>query len=230
VVKSYKYLGLDINTELDGGPQWERLSSLIRPNIALLRQLRRNGLAEPILVNVFKSLVLSHLRYSSIILYSCSDHLKREMQIVQNKMLRAIGITRKEALDTYSIFDVCDFLKESSIAFVTRVLNTPGHPLPLSIKAIHKSHYDCPFTIPSAKTERFNSSAVMMTLRCIRDTTYNSRTAAEPTSSTSSAPNTQLARPNPVNGGKVQCPECRTWLQCLDNRHLRWCKGSPVVP
>ena len=62
MVSSYRYLGVDLNNELDSFMHWSRVSGLIKPNIYLLKQLKSSGLEERILFNVFKSLVLSHLR------------------------------------------------------------------------------------------------------------------------------------------------------------------------
>ena len=90
MVSSYKYLGVDLNNELDSFMLFTRVSGLIKPNIYLLKQLKSSGLKERILVNVFKSLVLSHLRYSSVILDSCTTAAKNDMQVIQNLMLRII--------------------------------------------------------------------------------------------------------------------------------------------
>ena len=90
MVSSYKFLDVDLNNELDSFMQWSRVSGLIKPNIYLLKQLKSSGLEERILVNLFKSLVLSHIRYSSVILDSCTTATKNDIQVIQNRMLRII--------------------------------------------------------------------------------------------------------------------------------------------
>ena len=133
VVCAHKYLGIELTPTLDGTAQWDRVSKLIIPNIYLLKQLKANGLRLPILINVFKSLVLSHHRYSSIIIVTCSDKVITELQALQNRLLRIIGISRKSALDYFKIQDVADFLTICSITQVVCILDNPTHTLTISL-------------------------------------------------------------------------------------------------
>ena len=94
------------NTKLDARMQWEKISGQIRSTASLIKQLKRSGLVEQILFTVYKSLVLSHLRYSAILLDTCTEEIKADMQVIQNRMLRIIGIDRVTALNKYSIRDV----------------------------------------------------------------------------------------------------------------------------
>ena len=110
-----KYLGIDVNTRFDSKAQWDKVHSSIRPNIYLIKQLRRVGLSKQVLFNVYKSLVLSHLRYSSTVLVDCTESTKNEMQVLQNHSLRIIGISREVARIKFSIPDVCEFLEREPI-------------------------------------------------------------------------------------------------------------------
>ena len=113
VVPSYKYLGLDITSKLDSVVQWDRVYPLINKNTHLLKQLKSCVVHEKILVNVYKSLVLSYLRYSSTVLISCPEYVKTEMQAFKNKLLRIIGFSREFAKADYGIVDVSDFIIKS---------------------------------------------------------------------------------------------------------------------
>ena len=92
VVPCYKYLGIDLTSTLDSNVYWERIAGSIRQNIYLLKQLKCSGLEELILVTVFKSLVLSVFRYGSVVVDSCTQQAKSDMQVIQNRMLRIIGL------------------------------------------------------------------------------------------------------------------------------------------
>ena len=51
----------------------------------LLKQLRRNGLVPKILANVYKSLVLSKMRYSAVALDSCPQQTKLNSRFSTSK-------------------------------------------------------------------------------------------------------------------------------------------------
>lgn len=96
-VDSYKYLGIEINAQLDSNQQWDRVYSLISTIPFLLKQLKRSGLEEQVLINTYKSLVLSHFSYSATVLVSTTDAAKHEMAVFQNRILRIIGVSREDA-------------------------------------------------------------------------------------------------------------------------------------
>ena len=82
-VEVYKYLGFHITNTFDSSQQWLYIKPLISKNIYLINQLASIGLNVKILVNVFKSLVLSQLRYRSTVLISCTNRIKSDIQVLQ---------------------------------------------------------------------------------------------------------------------------------------------------
>jgi hypothetical protein len=170
VVSCYKYLGIDITDTLDSSVYWQRLSGTIRQNIYLLKQLKSNGLEEKILVTVFKSLVLSHYRYGCIALDTCTEQAKADMQVIQNRMLRIIGISRPDALAKYGIQDVKDFIEAACFEIISKILGSGTHPLATSLRITDPNRRNrFPFDIPLAKSTKFNDSPVMWVLRRMRD-------------------------------------------------------------
>jgi hypothetical protein len=144
--------------------------AIISQNIALLKQLQCSGLKEEILVSVFKSLVLSHLRYSSTILVACPDGTKSDMQVLQNTFLRTIGITRELAKSKYGVLDVSEFVSKTSLEQVICILTTDGkepsdHRLSASIRSSTRSHF--PFCIPLCKP-KFDRNAVISTRQSVQ--------------------------------------------------------------
>jgi hypothetical protein len=234
-VDEYKYLGFHVNPSFDGKLQWNRVQPLISKNIALLKQLNSSGLREPILVAVFKSLVLSHLHYSSTLLVACPTGIIEDMQVLQNTLLRAIGISREEAKTKYGIVDVNEFIVSSCISQVTRILNQPSHTLTVSLRSTRKTHSAFPFTIPKPCKEAFKQNAVMLTLTHLRDNVYGTGRAAPPAQPPPPQPPPQ-SRPDPPpvigKGGYCSNPACTTptvfWKR--PDRHLGSClaKNPPA--
>jgi hypothetical protein len=156
-----------INTKLDSNMQWDRVLGNVSSVPHLLRQLRRIGLSTEILINVVKSLVLSHFRYSGILLDSCTERTKGETQHFQNKLLRIIGVQRDEARTKYGVEDI---RVERTLNW--RVLNSSTHSLPTSLLSSRKSHSTFLFTIPRAKTTKFNESMVLKALKHLRENVH----------------------------------------------------------
>ncbi len=172
-VPIYKYLGFHVNEKLNSDIQWHFLEPMISKNIHLLKQLKNTGLPQPILINVYKSLVLSHFRYSSTILVSCSAKANTDMQTLQNTLLRTIGIhtTDLAVKAKYDIIEVSEYIRITCLSQVTRILDTDGHALRerfLIPPGIVK-HSPCPFwALPKTKSR----NAVNLTLIHLRDAVY----------------------------------------------------------
>ena len=230
-VDVYKYLGFHVNPSFDSKLQWNRVQPLISKNIALLKQLNSCGLREPILAAVFKSLVLSHLHYSSTLLVACPAGIITDMQVLQNTLLRVIGISREMARTKYGIVDVGEFIVQSCIAQVTRILNQPSHTLTASLRSTRKTHSAFPFTLPKPCKETFKQNAVMLTLIHLRYNVYCTGRAAPSARPPPPQPLLALA-PGPRTGVPCTNPSCKTpaklWTR-LD-LHLRSClaKNPPA--
>jgi hypothetical protein len=215
IVSNYTYLGFDINTKLDSSAQWDRVYSSICGYSSLLSQLKSSGISLPILVNVFKSLVLCHLRYSSTLLIACTDSIKHDINALQSRMLKIIGITRADALKDYGITETSNFITSCCISQVTRVLNSASHPLRLSLlkppplrDMETRSNFE--FFVPTARNAKFASSAVMITLSHLEKIAA----AAKPQKPEQPAP----LLPPPVVVRGVSCPNAA--LGCKEPNRL----------
>ena len=231
-VDVYKYLGFHINPSFDAKLQWNRVQPLISQNIALLKQLNSCGLCESILVAIFKSLVLSHFHYSSTLLVACPAGTIADMQVLQNTLLRTIGITREAAKTKYGIVDVSEYIKSSCIAQVTRILNQPSHTLTASLRSARKTHSAFPFTIPIPRKEAFKQNSVMVTLVHLRDNVYGTGRAVPPARPPPPpqllpAPALALSAGVPCSNPACKCPT-KLWLR-LD-LHLKSCLAKNPSP
>ena len=138
------------------------------------------GLQESILVSVFKSLVLSHLRYSSTFLVTCSEGTLSDIQVLQNSLLRSIGVSRETAETEYRISTVKSFITSCSMAQVSYILNDNSSPLRARLLSARKTNSKFPFTIPLLRKESFKSNPVIAALIHLRDKVYGTgRTNSE---------------------------------------------------
>ena len=140
MVSSYKYLGVDLNVEIDSFMQLSRDSGLIKPNIYLLKQL------------------------NSSVLDSCTTATKNDMQVRQNRMFRIIGLNKETAYSKYGILYVIgitkyvsDFIELSRLEQIKRIHKTHTHSLPISLSSYQYSHFEFNHTIPIARAENSTS-------------------------------------------------------------------------
>ena len=91
------------------------------------------------------------------------------MQVIQNRMIRIIGLKKETAYSKYGILNVSDFIELSRLEQVKRILKTQTHSLPISLGSNQRSHFSFNLKIPIARTEKFNQSAVIKNLRFMRD-------------------------------------------------------------
>ena len=129
LVSSYKYLGIDINIELDWSEKWVRIQKRITPVLYLLKRLKQCAFDEKILVSVYRSYVLSHISYSSPAFPSVSISTATEIQGVQSRALKIIGLTECNALKTHGITTVRDFIANTCVNVLKRISCDPTHPL-----------------------------------------------------------------------------------------------------
>jgi hypothetical protein len=177
VVSTYKYLGVEINDKLDNNQQWNRVHSLISSFPFLVKQLKRRGFREEILISAYKSLVLSHFIYSSTILDSASAEAKNEMSSFQNRILRIIDIDHATALLKYNICEISKFIADNCLKQVSRILANPHHSLTISLARPPDAHErttrsntaNFKLAIPRTHGAKFNNNPVIKTLRYLRD-------------------------------------------------------------
>jgi hypothetical protein len=128
-VGNYKYLGVLINENLKHDIHWDKMSKSTNSQIYLLKQLKQLKFKEEILINVYRSLTLSHFNYSAPLLISTSANPKKEMVKLQHRSLKIIDTTPKQAYQKYKILPI-DMSKERSCTnTVERILKNPTHPI-----------------------------------------------------------------------------------------------------
>jgi hypothetical protein len=64
-VRKYEYLGITLTGTLDYDQQWEHVQKITNKHTYLIKQLKRIGFKEEILINVDRSVTLSQFIYSA---------------------------------------------------------------------------------------------------------------------------------------------------------------------
>jgi hypothetical protein len=92
-----------------------------------LKQLK---FKQEILINVYRSLTLSHYTYSTPLLISTSKNAKTEMaKQQQHRFLKIIGIISSEEYEKYNIPPIDTYIEKTCINIAERMLKDPNHPL-----------------------------------------------------------------------------------------------------
>jgi len=198
-VESYKYLGVHLNTTFDWSQQWEHISSKISTVPFLLKQLKQLNFRENILINVYRSLVISHLNYSSTILSSANSNVIQEIASFQMRCLRIINIDQQRATKQYQLIDVQEQLELISRKVVTKILSNRDHLLTIFLLKGESAHCTrasarSEFSVPRASSRLMSENAVVKWL-------YTSGRST-PAAATSLPPNVP-AKPIPT---RVPCP------------------------
>ena len=84
---SFKYLGIEIDKNINMKGQFEYLYKIVNHKLFLLRIIRP-CLTINAALNISRSMILSLIDYGNIFLTSCTQKDKSDLQILQNKILR----------------------------------------------------------------------------------------------------------------------------------------------
>ena len=213
LVDSYKYLGIIINNELDWTDQWEKVQKSSGSTIYLLKRLKTCGFTENILVSVYRSYFLSHINYSSPALLSATLNTTAEIQRVQSRALKIIGLDEEQALQKHGILAIRDFIAHTSINVLKRILSDPTHPLTTKLSRENQrlTRSSFKFEYSRARTEAYNNSIVPWGIRLLRDgreDIYKPIAKALKRAKNKKRPVAIKNKPTPVTKPKTACQFC----------------------
>lgn len=162
---SYKYLGTHINTELDWDYQWECISKKFHSTLYLIKTLKNLSFKKEILVNIYKSIVLNHIISNVATLCSTSKRVKDEMESLQRRFLKTIGITNKEN-PTYKIVTIDELIEKHGKRRLVDILTNSDHPITKSLEKRESiTRKGFPFKINKCKSEMYQNSYLQQFLR-----------------------------------------------------------------
>lgn len=157
--ESYKYLGTVITPELDPDDQWSTVSKKINSSMFLIKQMKKMGFRTPILVTVFKSLIMSHFISQAITLCSASQSAKDEMENVLSKALKIFNISPEEAEVKYNLTSIEHTIDTHCTNTMRKILSNEDHPLTKNLKKPDTRH-SFKFIIKAARTTKYGNSFV----------------------------------------------------------------------
>ncbi len=171
-VITYKYLGVDLNTQLDPSEQWQRVYTKLAAVPFVLKELKLTGFTTSQLVNFYRAYALAHFDYSAVILTSCTETVKKEMASYQSNALNIIGISQTTASTRYRIKPILQRIDDTCTRILKRIIADPTHPITseLRVSTIQtRSASSCKFDVPKASTEAYRGSFLLTYLRKERD-------------------------------------------------------------
>ena len=130
--KSLKYLGIELNQELNFLPHLTKLENKLSRNVGIIMKLK-DFLPTPALLMLYYSIVYPHILYGIIIWGSTSTSHLNNLQLIQNKAVRAIcSLNWREhvtpCFHRLKILKIKDVAKMEIAKFVHQSVN---HSLPM---------------------------------------------------------------------------------------------------
>ena len=215
-VNKYKYLGIEVNNQLEWDRQWHRVKKLTGSIPHLVKRLRYLGFKQSALANVIRSHVLSHFTFSAPLLIASRVEYKREMESLLKRLLRSANISKAHAASNYNIGSLDSFIETACVNTLSRLLADPAHPLALKLTKSTRSTRAFPFKTGKYNTNAYRDSFVQTTLRIMRDGKRDLYTTSAPSSRLSQhMPAADKATPAPKSIPKpTSKPSQSTCTQC----------------
>ena len=211
-VNEYKYLGIEMNNQLEWDRQWHRVKKLTGSIPHLLKRLRYLGYNRTALFNVIRSHALSHFTFSAPLLISSRVEYRQEMQSLLKRLLRSANISAPYAASTFNISSLDTFIETACVNTLSRLLADPAHPLAKKLTKSTRTTRAFPFKTGKYNSNAYRDSFVQSTLRILRDgqrgmyiTSTSSTRASQQKPTTSTAPRI----PNASKAATISCPQCQ---------------------
>ena len=114
-VENFKFLGFTVNEHLSWKPHMHLILSKIQRNLGVVRKISY-FLNRSTLMQLFNSLIMSHIRYGITLWYNSHSVLRRKIQACANKFIRMVFFKKPWE-------SVRELLKEQNILSVNQIYN-----------------------------------------------------------------------------------------------------------
>ena len=94
-VKQYNYLGVILDSEMSLIPVCKNIEKRVIDKIYMLRKLRKY-LTQHAALQIYKQLILPIFYYAGFLLIACTRDKKRDLQVIQNDVLRFYNNNKRE--------------------------------------------------------------------------------------------------------------------------------------
>ena len=164
---SYKYLGTIIINKLSWNEQWDHISKKFNSALYLIKTMKNLGFKKEILITVYKSLILSHIASSSTVLCSATKQIKEEIEGVQSKALKIIGIKTNEEKNNFKIEPTENTIDQQCMNKMTKILQNQDHYVTkgLKKKELIRTRNNFPYQIQKCNKQQYQESFVQKYLR-----------------------------------------------------------------
>lgn len=208
-VNMYKYLGIEINDQLNWEDQWYRVQKQTISIPFLIKTMRRLGFNEKTMVNTYRSLALSHIIYSAPLLSHSNVKVKSEMTSFHNRILRIINITQEQATIRHNIKTIDQLIDTTNISIIKRITADDTHPLTqkLRLKRLRTTRQNFSYKIDKARTTAYANCFTQKYLRVLRDGAANIYTTQTSTRAASTKPTKPLTQQKTTKP-KITCTKC----------------------
>jgi hypothetical protein len=166
--ESYKYLGTYINTKLTWDEQWQHISKRFNSTIYLIKTMKNLGFQKSILINIYKSLILSQIVSNATILCSANKSVTDEIQHIQEKVLKIIDIKKEDEVK-FKIVPTSDVINKQCKSTMIKILNNPDHNITKGLKRKEniRTRNKFPFQIEKCNKQIYQQSFVQQFIRKI---------------------------------------------------------------
>jgi len=135
-------------------------------------------------VTIYKSLVLSQIISNVITLCSASKRVSDEMENLQKRVLKIIGISEEEQTK-YKIVKIEELIEKHGKQKLIKILQDEDHPITQSLeKRESVTRKNFPFTIHKCNSEKYQNSFLQKFLRKLEkegfSTTHTKTVPAKP--------------------------------------------------
>jgi hypothetical protein len=129
--------------------------------------MKNLGFKKEILTTVYKSLILSHINSNSTVLCSTTKQVKEEIESVQNKALKIIGIKSDEEKKKYKIEPTEDTIDKQCMNTMAKILGNQDHYITKSLKKkeVIRTRNSFPYQILKCNKQQYQESFVQKYLR-----------------------------------------------------------------
>jgi hypothetical protein len=169
---SYKYLGTQVNDQLNWDAQWNYISPKFNSTLYLIKTLKNISFKKEILITVYRSLVQSQVISNAITLCSTSKRVQEEMEATHKRFLKVIGVNETE-IRKYKIETMSKLVDEHCKKTLSKILNNEEHPTTKTLEK-RESHTrnKFPFRIHKCNGEKYQNSFLQKYIRKLEQESY----------------------------------------------------------
>ena len=154
--------------------------------------------------------MLSHIISNSVVLCSASKQIKQEIESIQNKVLKIIGINSDEENEKYKIEPTENTIEKQCMTTMAKILDNQDHHITMNLKKKEniRTRNNFPFQIQKCNKQQYQDSFVQKYMRKKESQQGNE----EPEHKTNSTENQK----------ELKCQHCKKTYKCIKwlNKHI----------